>query len=178
MCKCCVLNAKNTAKILHTIDDFERIGDHAVNIVAIAKELYDKQKSFSKDASKEVAVLQSAVEELLGITIESFEKSDVKLATSVEPLEQVVDSLIYEMKRRHIARVKEGNCTIKLGFAFNDLLTDYERIADHCSNIAVAVIEAANGTYEPHEYLESIKGVIGGEFDEKFKEYSKEFYIE
>ena len=171
-------DAKNTAKILHTIDDFERIGDHAVNIVAIAKELYDKQKSFSKDASKEVAVLQSAVEELLGITIESFEKSDVKLATSVEPLEQVVDSLIYEMKRRHIARVKEGNCTIKLGFAFNDLLTDYERIADHCSNIAVAVIEAANGTYEPHEYLESIKGVIGGEFDEKFKEYSREFYIE
>ncbi len=171
-------DAKGTAKILHTIDDFERIGDHAVNIVAIAKELYEKQKSFSNDANKEISVLQNAVGELLDITIQAFETNDMALATSVEPLEQVIDTLIYEMKRKHIARVKEGNCTIKLGFAFNDLLTDYERIADHCSNIGIAVIEAAHGTYEPHEYLESVKGMAGGEFDEKFKAYSKRFYIE
>lgn len=170
-------DAKGTAKILHTIDDFERIGDHAVNIVGIAKELFEKQKTFSNDANKEIVVLQSAVSELLNITIQAFESNDMALATSVEPLEQVVDTLIYEMKRRHVARVKEGNCTIKLGFAFNDLLTDYERIADHCSNIGIAVVEAAHGTYEPHEYLENVKGVTGGEFDKKFKEYSKRFYI-
>lgn len=171
-------DAKSTAKILHTIDDFERIGDHAVNIVGIAKELYDKQKAFSKDAMKEIHVLQSAVAELMNITLDAYETNDIELATSVEPLEQVVDSLIYEMKRRHITRVKEGNCTIKLGFSFNDLLTDYERIADHCSNIGVAVIEAAHGTYEPHEYLDSIKAAHGGTFEKKFEEYSQRFHIE
>lgn len=172
------MDAMGTAKILHTIDDFERIGDHAVNIVGIAEELYQKQKKFSKDAMKEITVLQNAVSELLHITVQAYETNDMSLARSVEPLEQVIDALIYEMKRKHVRRVKEGNCTIKLGFAFNDLLTDYERIADHCSNIGVAVIEATHGTYEPHEYLDSIKAVHGGEFDEKFKEYGRRFFID
>jgi len=170
-------DAKNVTKILHTIDDFERIGDHAVNLVEVAKELYDKKETFSKEALAEIDVLNQALFELMDITSKAYRKNDLELAASIEPLEQVIDKLIYEMKSNHIKRLKREECTIKLGFAFNDLLTSYERAADHCSNVGVAIIEASHGTYEPHEYLDSIKVWDGGEFEAQFKEYNKKYKL-
>lgn len=170
-------DGKSTTLILHTIDDFERIGDHAINLVGVAKELYDKKKSFSEEANAEIEILNAAISELLDITSEAFSNNNLELAKSVEPLEQVIDKLIYTMKKNHINRLQSNNCTIKLGFAFSDMLTSYERTADHCSNIAVAIIEAANGTFEPHEYLDSVKG-SSRTFERKYEEYNQKFIIE
>lgn len=170
-------DSKTVAKILHTIDDFERIGDHAVNIMEVAKELFEKKKTFSEDAKRDIAKINEALFELLDITSRAFETNDLELATSVEPLEEVVDHLIQKEKKRHIKRLQNGDCTIKLGFALNDLLTSYERVADHCSNIAVAVIEAHHGTFETHEYLGTVKDLDGGDFDRQYKEYKERFNI-
>lgn len=170
-------DSKTVAKILHTMDDFERIGDHAVNIMEVAKRLYEKDKHFSKDAKKDLEKLNEAIFELLQITSVAFESSDLELASSAEPLEEVIDHLIKKIKKRHIKRLQEGECTIKLGIALNDLLTTYERVADHCSNVAVAVIEAQHGTFDTHEYLGSVKDVDGGDFDRQYKEYKERFKI-
>ena len=170
-------DARAVNKILHTIDDFERIGDHAVNLVEVAKELHDKKESFSEEALAEISVLNAALFELMDITTEAYKTNDLKLAASIEPLEQVMDKLIYIMKSNHIKRLKREECTIKLGFALNDLLTSYERAADHCSNVGVAIIEAAHGTYEPHEYLDSIK-VKGGEFETQYQEFKKKYSLQ
>ncbi len=170
-------DSKMVAKILHTIDDFERIGDHAVNIMEVAKELNEKGKGFSADAMNDIAKLNEAVFELLDNTAGAFETNDLELASSVEPLEEVIDHLIQKVKKRHIKRLQEGGCTIKLGFALNDLLTSYERVADHCSNVAVAVIEAQHGTFDTHEYLGSVKYSDDGEFDRQYKEYKERFKI-
>lgn len=170
-------DAKTVNKMLHTIDDFERIGDHAVNLVEVAKELYDRKESFSEEALAEIGVLNEAIFELMDITSKAYRKNDLTLAKSIEPLEQVIDKLIYEMKSNHIKRLKREECTIKLGFAYNDLLTGYERAADHCSNVGVAIIEAAHGTYEPHEYLDSIKVWDGGDFETQFKAYNKKYSL-
>lgn len=170
-------DSKTVAKILHTMDDFERIGDHAVNIMEVAKRLYEKDKHFSKDAKKDLEKLNEAIFELLQITSVAFESSDLELASFAEPLEEVIDHLIKKIKKRHIKRLQEGECTIKLGIALNDLLTTYERVADHCSNVAVAVIEAQHGTFDTHEYLGSVKDVDGGDFDRQYKEYKERFKI-
>ena len=170
-------DSKNIAKILHTIDDFERIGDHAVNLTDVAKEIYEKEIVFSKEATKEIAKLTEAINEILFITAEAFKNSDSAVAKTVEPLEQVIDDLILAVKRNHIARLRDGNCTIQLGFVLSDLLTNYERVSDHCSNIAVAVIEAKNGTFEAHEYLETVKEEGNKEFERLYKEYGKKFNI-
>ena len=170
-------DSKTVAKILHTIDDFERIGDHAVNIMEVGKELYEKGKGFSEDAMNDIAKLNEAVFELLDNTAAAFETSDMEIASSVEPLEEVIDHLIMKVRKRHIKRLQEGGCTIKLGFALNDLLTSYERVADHCSNVAVAVIEAQHGTFDTHEYLGTVKYSDDGEFDRQYKEYKERFKI-
>jgi phosphate:Na+ symporter len=113
-------DSKTVAKILHTIDDFERIGDHAMNIVEVAKELYDKQQAFSDDANDNIATLNEAVNELVDMTITAFETNDLHLAAKVEPLEQVVDLIILKIKKKHIKRLQDGDCTIQLGFALSD----------------------------------------------------------
>ena len=170
-------DSKNIAKILHTIDDFERVGDHAVNLTNVAKEIYEKEIIFSKEAEKEIAILTDAINEILRITAESFKNNDSAAAKMVEPLEQVIDDLILAVKRNHIARLRDGNCTIQLGFVLSDLLTNYERVSDHCSNIAVAVIEAKHGTFEAHEYLETVKGEGNKEFEKLYKEYGEKFSL-
>ena len=162
-------DSKSVTRILHTIDDFERIGDHAINVMEVSKELYEKKQSFSEEANKEIELLNEALFELLDLTSEVFETNNVDLAVLVEPLEQTIDKLVYEMKKNHIARLQAEECTIKLGFAFSDLLTSYERVADHCSNIAIAVIEAEKGTYEPHEYLKNVKYVNNEELQRRFR---------
>lgn len=165
------------AKILHSIDDFERIGDHAVNIMAVAKELNDKGIVFSEEAIKEIKKLNEAIAEILDITEKAFISNDIAAARSVEPLEQVVDSLIQGIKRNHITRLRGGNCTIELGFILSDLLTSCERVSDHCSNVAVAVIESQHGTFDTHEYLESIKESHNTQFEKQFEEFSKKFTL-
>ena len=170
-------DSKAVTRILHTINDFERIGDHAINVMYVAKELFDKQQMFSDDALKEIEVLNEAIFELLDMTAEAFETNNLDLAIMVEPLEQTIDKLVYEMKRNHIIRLQADECTIKLGFAFNDLLTSYERVADHCSNIAIAVIEAAKGTYEPHEYLKNVKYDHKDEFEKLYRQYRNRFNL-
>ncbi len=170
-------DSKTVAKILHTIDDFERIGDHAVNVMEVAQELFEKEKNFSEEAKGYIAKLNEAVYELLDNTATAFETNDLELASTVEPLEEVIDHLIQKVKKRHIKRLQDGDCTIKLGFALNDLLTSYERVADHCSNVAVTVIEAQHGTYGTHEYLGSVKYSDDGDFDRQYQEYKERFKI-
>ena len=150
-------DSREVSKLLNTITDLERIGDHAVNVLKAAKELHDKQLRFSEAARQEMQVLTGAVQEALDKALEAFRRDDVYLAGKVEPMEQVVDELTRELKARHILRLQNGVCTIELGFIFSDLLNNYERVADHCSNLAVAVIEMAQDSFDTHEYLAGIK---------------------
>jgi len=170
-------DSKSIAKILHTIDDFERIGDHAVNLVGVAKEIHEKKITFSEVANKEIVKVTDAIFELFNITAKAFETGDFVLASSVEPLEQLIKDLILEIKQNHITRLQHGHCTIELGFVLSDLLTSYERVAAHCSNVAVAVIESEHGTFETHEYLGRIKGQRNGSFDKQYKEFRERFGI-
>ena len=170
-------DAKSVTRILHTINDFERIGDHATNLMWVSKELHEKGTQFSEEAMQEIEVLNEAIYELLDITVKAFEENNLRLAVLVEPLEQTIDKLVYRMKRNHTIRLQADECTIKLGFAYSDLLTCYERVADHCSNIAVAIVEAQKGTYEPHEYLKQVKYTNSEAFEEKYNEYKTRYYI-
>lgn len=170
-------DSKRIAKILHTINDFERIGDHAENLVGVAREMHDKGIVFSHEAKAEIEKLSAALYEILDMTAKAFKTSDVQLASSVEPLEQVIDKLISEIKNRHVERLQKGNCTIELGFVLTDLLTNYERVSDHCSNVAVAVLESKHGTFETHEYLNNIRSDGTGSFGRLYEEYSERYSI-
>ena len=133
--------SEEVSKFLHTISDFERISDHALNISQTAKEIHDKEVEFSAAALHELEVMESALREILEVAIEAFVSNDIQQAARVEPLEEIIDGLCDEMKSHHVVRLQSGVCTLGQGFIFNDLLTNYERVADHCSNIAVAIIE-------------------------------------
>ena len=170
-------DSREVSRLLHTIGDFERISDHAVEIAKAAEEMHTKEIHFSTDAQGEVDVISAAVRRVLHISIESFTTGDVKLAFQVEPLEQVVDHLRSTMKNRHIARLQEGSCTIELGFIFSDLLTGFERVSDHCSNIAACMIELQHGSYDTHEYLNSIKNGQSPEFIESYNGFLKEYAL-
>ena len=170
-------DSKKIARILHSINDFERIGDHAENLVDVAREMHEKEIQFSHEANVEIAMLRDATKEILEITTEAFRNNDLNLAATVEPLEQVIDGLIADIKSRHVHRLQHGNCTIELGFVLTDLLTNYERVSDHCSNIAVAIIESRHGTFEAHEYLNHIKNDPNSAYTRSFEEYSKKFSL-
>ena len=170
-------DSKNVSMLLHIITDLERIGDHAENLVDVSREMHDKELTFSHEARNELKVLASAVEEVLKNTIYAFNNSDLAVARTVEPLEQVIDTLITEIRTRHIARLQKGSCTIELGFVLTDLLTNCERVSDHCSNIAVAMIEAAHGTFDTHEYLHAVKTEPDGAFKAQCAEWHKKFEI-
>ena len=170
-------DSKKIAKILHTINDFERIGDHAENLVGVAREIHDKKITFSHEANSEIAVLKNAVLEILDITDKAFRDNDLELASSVEPLEQVIDGIIADIKSHHVKRLQHGNCTIELGFVLTDLLTNYERVSDHCSNVAVAIIESRHGTFEAHEYLNHVKNDPNSAYTKAFEEYKTKFSL-
>ena len=152
------------SRLLHAIGDFERIGDHALNIQESARELKEKGLSFSGPAEAELKVLQSALEDILTAAVTCFEEDDPGAAKAVEPLEETIDQLTDEIRARHIRRLQSGECTIQLGFVLNDLLTNMERVSDHCSNIAVCVIEEREDHLERHAYLHDVKAA--GEFTE------------
>ena len=160
------------SKMLHSIGDFERISDHAVNIVMVAKEMYEKEIYFSENAVKEIDVVICALIEILDNTTKAYINNDIELAKKIEPLEQVINKITNELKLRHIKRLREGKCTIELGFIFSDLLNDIERISDHCSNIAVCMIELKEESYGTHEYLYEFK-----HNDEMFKSDYKQYKL-
>ena len=167
-------DAHTVSRMLHTIGDFERLGDHALNLKKVAEEIYEKKIHFSESAQKEIDTLIDAITEIVVMTTKVYEKNDVELAFKVEPLEQVIDGLASEIKSHHVNRLQSGDCTIELGFVLSDLLTNCERISDHCSNIAVAVIEAQNDAFDAHNYLKSVK--YGNEqFKVLFEEYNEKY---
>ena len=167
-------DARTVSRMLHTIGDFERLGDHALNLKKVAQEIHEKKITFSENAQKEITTLIEAVTEIVVMTTKVYEKNDLTLASRVEPLEQVIDRLAAEIKSHHINRLQSGDCTIEMGFVLSDLLTNCERISDHCSNIAVAVIEAQNDSFDAHNYLNKIK-YNNEEFKEIFEEYNGKY---
>lgn len=165
------------SNLLHTIGDFERIGDHATDMVKAAKEIHEKGIIFSDEANKEIATISAALTEILDLTIEAFVNENLEIAKHIEPLEQVVDKLKYTMKNAHIARLQKGNCTIETGFVFNDLLTNFARVADHCSNVAVCLIQVADDNFDTHEYLNNVKSHGDQSFDDMYKAYKQKYAI-
>lgn len=173
------LNVEDTHDVnimLHTIGDFERIGDHAYNIYDSAVEIRDKNIVFSDTAQKELAVLESVIQDILDKTLYAYENHDLQQATKIEPLEQVVDDLVRSMRDRHIRRLQSGCCSVTSGYILQDLMIDYERIADHCSNIAAAMIEVAENKYDIHEYVNTIRDA-NEKFDERYAKYGRRYTL-
>ena len=169
-------DAAETSTMLHVIGDFERISDHAKNIADSCLELYEKKLSFSEQAMKEISVLKGAVGEAMEMAIKAYETGDITTASLVEPIEQVVDKLKDSIRSRHIDRLKAGECTIELGFVLTDLLTNFERIADHSSNIAVSVIDIKNKNFDSHAYLNEVKH-SSDEFNSLYSAYEAKYSI-
>ncbi len=165
------------SKYLHTINDFERMSDHALNVAESARERNEKGIIFSDDGWHELNVLTAAVADVLSTSIRAFTESDLQLAYRVEPLEDHIDNLCDEMKLHHIDRLAKGRCTITHGYVFNDLLTDLERISDHCSNIAVAMIELESAVFDTHEYINSLNAMHTKAYDEYYSEYSQKYKL-
>lgn len=169
-------DAVEITKLLHIIGDLERISDHSVNIVESAEEMKDKKLSFSAQATKEMSVMRAALEEILDITLKSFSENNVSLAAEVEPIEEVIDTLRDQIKLNHILRLQKSECTIEHGFVLSDILTNFERVSDHCSNIAGCVIETGSlGDLDMHKYNEEASKSI--EFKEKFAYYQEKYKI-
>ena len=168
---------EEVAKYLHTISDFERISDHACNIADVCQEIDEKKVVFSPNAVHELQVLESAVTEILSTAIDAFVNGNLQLAARVEPLEEIIDGLCDEVKSHHVERLQQGLCTLNQGFVFNDLLTNYERVADHCSNIAVAIIEVESDNFDTHEYLNSVKAMKDASFERYYDEYKKKYSV-
>lgn len=168
---------KDVSKFLHTLSDFERISDHALNIAETAKEMKEKSVSFSEQAAYELSVAEAAVAEILTLTIDAFVENDLEKAMRVEPLEDQIDFLCDQLKLHHVDRLQRGDCTLMQGFVFNDLLNNMERVADHCSNIAVAMIELNVSSFETHEYMNGLKTRDENRFNEYSEEYRKKYAL-
>ena len=168
---------RDVTKLLHTLSDLERISDHAMNIAECAKEIDQKKIVFSMPARKELKILFEAVREIVHNAVNAFLNDDVELAYTVEPLEEVVDTLCDEMKLHHVDRLQKGTCGLNQGFVFNDLLTNFERVADHCSNLAIAVIELAASAFDTHQYLIDLREHRSSDFDRLFEEYTVKYAL-
>lgn len=164
------------AEYLRIIGDFERIADHSVNILESAEEMQQKGIAFSAAALQEYATMAGAVREVTALAYDSFVSGDVQAARQVEPLEQVIDDLKEEMRTRHIRRMQQGSCGIEAGFIWSDLLTNLERVSDHCSNIACCMIEGADHNLHRHEVLQSIRG-SGEIFDREYSSYRQKYAL-
>lgn len=163
--------------MLHCIGDFERISDHARNVQEAAQEMADKGVNFSEKALQELEVLRSAIRDILKITMRSFMDEDLELARQVEPLEEVIDALIQEIRQRHIRRLRKGSCTIELGFILTDIITNLERVSDHCSNIAVCLLEISEDEFDTHAYLEDMRREDNTEFRRQVMAYGRQYLL-
>ena len=169
--------AQQVSILLHSVSDFERLGDHAVNIAETANELHEKKVSFSDEANRELKVLENAVQEIIQITVTAFDQRDNHLAVQVEPLRELIIALCDELKSRHVARLRKGQCEWKQGFPFNNLLTDFERIAAHCSNIALAMIEAETASFDMHKYEKSIREKSNAEYVQLYDTFEDKYKL-
>jgi phosphate:Na+ symporter len=163
--------------LLHSISDFERISDHAVNLLDSAREMNEKKMVFSKAAASELHVFAGAVRDIINRSFDSFLQDDVELAKTVEPLEACIDDINVNVKSRHIERLTTGQCTIELGFVLTDISTNFERVSDHCSNIAVYQIQVPKDEYDAHEYLQNVKHQEHAEFDREEMAYEKQYRL-
>jgi phosphate:Na+ symporter len=164
--------------LLYTIADLERIGDYALNVAKAGKEMKEKSINFSEQAKAELAVLEQAVVDVLHRTASAYTTFNFDAALKVEPQEQVIDSLVREVKSRHVRRLRDGLCTVEYGFVLDDLLTAYKRTADHCSNVAVEMLQVAEGKLEAHEYLNALKaGELreSAAFNRRFERYKARY---
>lgn len=157
--------------LLHSIGDFERISDHAVNIAYAAKEMNEKGLVFSDKAIEELTVFKKAVDDIMESTVEVFTDSDLEKAKKIEPLEETIDFINGEIKKRHIKRLRKGKCTIELGFILSDITTSFERISDHCSNIAVCILQIHEDVFDTHEYMDTVKAKDNTAFTDAVKQY-------
>ena len=169
--------SRDVAKLLHIIGDVERISDHSVNVLKAAEEMHQKKIVFSADAQHEVAVLTDAVNAIIALTAQVLQKNDLELAKQIEPLEEIIDRLKMKIKNNHIERLQQNLCTIEMGFIFADLLANCERASDHCSNIAVCLLEIANDSLETHEYLNHLRNDGDPQFTENYQKYKEQFRL-
>jgi phosphate:Na+ symporter len=165
-------------QFLHAITDLERISDHATNISENAKEIHDKEIQLSDEAIRELKIMRKAVEEVVDLSLRALTEQDEDSAHMVEPLEELIDDLSDEMKHRHIDRLQKGICTLQHGFVFNDLVTNFERISDHCSNIAVAMIELEEDAFDTHDYVESLMKEKNEEFNKYYRRFEEKYSLD
>ncbi len=170
-------DSHSVGRLLHSIGDFERMGDHALNIAEVAQEISEKNIIFSENAQAELDTIAAAVNEIIGMTVQSFVDNDSDIAGHVEPLEQVIDKLKDELKARHIARLQAGDCTVQMGFVFSDLLTNYERISDHCSNVAVYTMQLNSAKLDAHKYLNKIRSEENKSFMADYEQYDAKYTV-
>jgi len=170
-------DSKEVTELLHIIGDVERMSDHAVNIADVAEEIYEKKIAFSDAAKHDIRIISEAVKDVVDLATTAFLNNDLETAKLVEPLEQVVDRLKRKIRANHIQRLQEGNCTVELGFVLSDLLTNYERISDHCSNVAVCLLEIAHGRLDTHEYLSHVKTDGENDFNERYEQYKAKYSL-
>ena len=169
-------DSHESAKLLHMIGDFERVSDHAVNILESAEEIHSKNMKFTENAYKELSVIIAALKETVEQTMLAFNNDDMDAASHVEPLEQVIDLLKDKLRNNHIARLQKGECTIEAGFVWSDLLNNLERISDHCSNIAGCIIEMSHDSLDVHEYLKNIRAG-NREYNEMYEDFVKKYSL-
>ena len=172
-----VKDSHTLSVLLHCITDYERISDHALNIMQKARGMSESKREFTPKAKSEMEIFSNAVKEIMDLSIRAFEAQDVDLAKMIEPLEETIDGINMEVKRRHIRRLRKGKCTIEQGFDLSDISTDFERIADHCSNIAVGLIEVDEDAYDAHEYIEHLKADKGEEFEKAVDFYQRKYLL-
>ena len=168
---------EKTSKYLHTLSDFERISDHAMNVAQAAQEIHEKKIAFSAAGEHEFSVLLSAINEILDLSISAFIEEDLNKAYRVEPLEEHIDVLCDELKLRHVERLQNGSCSLNVGFVYNDLLTNFERVADHCSNIAIAMIELSKDEFDTHDYIINLKELHAHNYDALYAAYAEKYKI-
>ena len=168
-------DSANVSMMLHSITDAERIGDHSLNIAESIYELHNKGLSFSGEARRELDILSEAVNEILTLSGKAILEMDAKTALKVEPLEELIDNIVEQIKANHITRLKNGICTIELGFILNDILADIERVSDHCSNIAAAEIELKQNHLHMHQFVRDFKDKDSVEFTELYNEFSRKY---
>ena len=170
-------DSRTVSMLLHSISDFERISDHARNIAEAAKEMHEKKLTFSDKAKTEMKIFSKAVTEIVEIATQVFIDEDVELADTVEPLEEVIDRMNEKIKKRHIKRLRNGKCTIETGFVLADVSTNYERVADHCSNIAVCVIQIKEDSFDTHEYLDTLDKGENTQFRQQYLQYLDKYEL-
>lgn len=168
-------DSKKLTMLLHSIGDFERISDHAINLVDAAREMNKKEQKFSSKALEELLVFSQAVRDIVDMSVGIFEQEDVSAARQIEPFEEAIDVIQKEMKKRHTKRLRKGKCTVEMGFVLSDITNNYERIADHCSNIAISVMQLKEDETHAHEYVDTLPKQEGSDFDLRFHNYLKRY---